>query len=138
MRKAVTPITIPAIQPTLEAVGNRFKAWRKRRPAGRRIADALWGTAVELCREHSVSEVSRALHLDYYDLKNRVHKTGDAGLGPDLGFVELDVGAPMVAPAEWRVEMEAPSGAKMTIFLKGSPRDWDPAELSRAFWSHGR
>ena len=138
MRKAVTAITIPAIQPTLEAVRNRFKAWRKRRPAGRRISDALWIAAVELCRDHSVSEVSRVLRLDYYDLKDRVHKAKDAGLGSDPGFVELDLGVPLVAPAEWRVEMESPNGAKMTLSLRGAPKDWDPAELSRAFWSHGR
>lgn len=138
MRKADTPITIPAIQPTLEAVRNRFKVWRKRGRAGRRIADALWGAAVALCRDHSVSEVSRVLRLDYYDLKDRVHKAKDAGLGSDPGFVELDLGGPLVSPAEWRVEMEAPNGAKMNLSLKGTPRDLDPLELSRAFWSQGR
>jgi hypothetical protein len=139
MRKVVAPITTPAVEPTLEAVRNRFKAWRKRRPAGRRISDGLWGAAVELCRDHSVSEVSRVLRLDYYGLKNRAHKAKDAGVGPDLGFVKLDLGTPMAAPSEWRVEMEAPNGAKMTLSLKGaSPRDLDPAELSRAFWSQGR
>jgi hypothetical protein len=93
---------------------------------------------MELCRDHSVSKVSRALRLDYYGLRNRVHRAKDAGLGSDIGFVKLDLGAPLVSPAEWRVEMEAPNGAKMTLSLKGTPRDLDPLELSRVFWSQGR
>ena len=137
MREAVAPVTRPVVRPTLEAVGKRFKTWRKKGRARRRISDALWGAAVELCRDHSVSKVSRALRLDYYDLRNRVHKIKDAGLGPDLGFVKLDLGAPMVAASEWRVEMEAPNGAKMAFSFKGSPRDLDPLELSRVFWSQG-
>lgn len=137
MREAVAPVTRPVVRPTLEAVGKRFKTWRKKGRARRRISDALWGAAVELCRDHSVSKVSRALRLDYYDLRNRVHKIKDAGLGPDLRFVKLDLGAPMVAASEWRVEMEAPNGAKMAFSFKGSPRDLDPLELSRVFWSQG-
>ena len=93
---------------------------------------------MDLCRDHSVSKVSRALRPDYYDLRNRVHKAKEAGLGPDLGFVKLDLGAPLVSPSEGRVEMEAPSGAKMTISLKGAPRDLDPLELRRVFWRQGR
>ena len=138
MRETVAPVTQSAVRPTLESVGKRFKAWRKKGHIGRRISDALWGAAVELCRDHPVSRVSRALRLDYYGLRNRVHKIKDAGLGPDLGFVKLDLGAPMVPASEWRVDMEAPNGAKMTLSLKGAPRDLDPLELSRAFWSQGR
>jgi len=138
MREAITPVVRSTVRPNLEAVRKRFETWRKRGRPGRRISEVLWDEAVELCRDHSVSEVSRVLRLDYYDLKDRVYKAKDAGLGLDPGFVELDLGAPLVAPAEWRVEMEAPNGAKMTLSLRGAPKDWDPAELSRAFWSHGR
>lgn len=138
MREAIAPITIPAVRPSLEAVRNRFKIWRKKGRAGRHISKALWGAAVELCRDHPVSRVSRVLRLDYYGLRDRVHKSKDIGLGPDLGFVNLDLGAPLVAPSEWRVEMEAPNGAKMVLSLKGGPGDLDPLELSRAFWSQGR
>jgi len=138
MREVLTPVTRPAVRPSIETVRKRFNTWRKKGRAARRISDALWSTAVELCRDHSVSKVSRALRLDYYGLKKRVHKTEDRGLAPDLGFVKLDLGAPPVAPSEWRVEMEAPNGAKMILSLKGAPRDWDPLQLSRAFWSQGR
>ena len=138
MKEAVASVPRPALRPTLETVRKRFQVWRKKGRAGRRIPTALWGAAMELCRDHSVSKVSRALRLDYYGLRNRVHRAKDAGFGSDNGFVQLDLGAPLVSPAEWRVEMEAPNGAKMTLSLKGAPGDLDPLEWSRAFWSQGR
>ena len=138
MRGVLSPAIRPDIRPTLETVKERFKSFRKKGRTRRRISSALWGAAVELCRDHSVSQVSRVLRLDYYDLRNRVHKARVAGSGPDLGFVKLDLGAPLVTPSEWRVEMEAPNGAKMTLSFKGAPSDLDPLEWSRAFWSQGQ
>jgi hypothetical protein len=138
MREGVTPVTAPAIRPSLEGVRKRFTNWRKKGRAGRRVSEDLWGAAVELCQDHPVSRVSRVLRLDYYGLRDRVHKSKETGSGPDLGFVKLDLGASLVGPSEWRVEMEAPNGAKMTLSLKGAPRDFDPLGLSRVFWSQGR
>jgi len=138
MKEAGVPAPRPTLRPTLETVRKRLQTWRKKGSAGHLIPTALWGAAVELCQDHSVSEVSRVLRLDYYGLKKRVHKTKDVGLEPNLGFVKLDLGAPLVSPAEWRLEMEAPNGAKMALSLKGAPRDLDPLELSRVFWSQGR
>jgi len=138
MSETVAPVPRPTLRPPLETVRKRLQTWRKKGRAGRRIPTALWGAAVELCRGHSVSKVARVLRLDYYGLKNRVHKTNDVGLEPNLGFVKLDLGAPLVSPAEWRVEMESPNGAKMVLSLKGTPTDLDPSELSRVFWSQGR
>lgn len=99
-------------------------------------------SAVGLCKEHRVGEVSRTLRLNYNGLKDRVLKAESMGLTirqrPALGgFVKLDLGAPM-APSECLVEMEAPNGGKMRMSLKGIPRDFDPVELSRAFWRQGR
>jgi len=140
MRESVAPVTTVAIRPTLEAVRRKFQIWRKKGRARRRIPTALWGSAVDLCRDHSVSKVSRVLRLDYFGLRKRVHESKDVSLASDMGFVKLDLGVPLVSPSEWRVEMEAPNGAKMTLSLKGggAPRDLDPLELSRAFWSQGR
>lgn len=138
MREAIAPVVRSTVRPTLEAVRKRFETWRKRGGPSRRISDALWDEAVELCRDHSISKVSRALRLDYYGLRKRAHKIMEARSATDLGFVKLDLGAPLVSAAEWRAEMEAPNGAKMTLSLKGAPGDLDPLELSRVFWSQGR
>jgi hypothetical protein len=58
------------------------------------------------------------------------------GKRSDLGFVKLDLGAPIV-PSECLVEMEAPNGAKMRMSFRGVLRDFDPVELGRAFWRQG-
>jgi hypothetical protein len=141
MRDPVANITLPTVRHSLEVIRNQFEAWRKRRHCRSGIPEALWQAAADLCREHSVWEVSRALRLNYNDLKRRVHRSRDRGLAvgnrPDLGFVKLDLGAP-IAPPECLVEMEAPNGAKMRMSLRGAARDFDPVELSRAFWRQGR
>jgi len=140
MKESIAPVVRPTLRPTIETIQKRFQTWRKKGHTGRRISTALWGAAVELCRDHSVSKVSRVLRLDYFGLRKRVHESKDVSLASDMGFVKLDLGVPLVSPSEWRVEMEAPNGAKMTLSLKGggAPRDLDPLELSRAFWSQGR
>jgi hypothetical protein len=110
MREAVAPVPRPTLRPTLGTVRKRLQTWRKKGHARHRIPTGLWGAAVDLCQDHSVSKVSRVLRLDYYGLKKRIHKTNDVGLEPNLGFVKLDLGAPLVSSSEWRVEMEAPNG----------------------------
>jgi hypothetical protein len=141
MRDAVANITLPTVRHPLEVVRNQFETWRKRRRCRGRIPETLWQAGVALCREHSVWEVSRALRLNYNDLKDRVPKARDVGLAvgqrPELGFVRLDLGAP-IAPSECLVEMEAPNGAKMKLSFRGVLREVDPVELSRAFWRQGR
>ena len=140
MQDTVTSITLPTVRHSLEVVRNQFEAWRKRRRCRTRIPEALWQAAADLCREHSIIEVSRALRLNYNDLRNRVPKARDVGLAvgqrSDLGFVRLDLGAPIV-PSECLVEVEAPNGAKMRMCLRGGLRDVDPVELGRAFWRQG-
>jgi hypothetical protein len=140
MRSPVAHRTLPSVRHPFEVVRNQFEAWRKRRPCRSRIPEDLWEAAAGLCKEHSVCEVSQGLRLNYNDLKHRVQKNKERDLairqGPDLGFVRVDLGAPMT-PSECLVELEAPNGARMRMSLKGVPRDFDPVELGRAFWRQG-
>jgi hypothetical protein len=80
------------------------------------------------------------LRLNYNDLKDRVQRSRDRGVAVgqrgEFGFVKLDLGTPIM-PSECLVEMEAPNGAKMRMSFKGSSREFDPVELSRAFWRQG-
>jgi len=142
MRDTRSLIITPTVRPTVEIVRKQFEIWRKRRRCRRPIPESLWEAAVRLCRKHSLWEVSRALRLNYNDLKNRVSKgiqDVDLAIGqrPDLGFVRFDLEAPM-SSSECLVEMEAPNGAKMKMSFRGAPRDFDPVELSRAFWGQGQ
>jgi hypothetical protein len=141
MRESHNLVPIPAIKPALEAVRNQFETWRKRRHCRGRIPESLWQAAVELCKEHPVGEVSRALRLNYNGLRNRVIRARErnlvVGQHSNLGFVRLDLGSPMT-PSECLVEMEAPNGARMRMSFKGVPGDFDPVELGRAFWREGK
>ncbi len=141
MRDAVANITLPIVSPTLESVHNQFQTWRRRRHCRCRIPETLWRAAVGLCKEHPVWEVSRALRLNYKDLNSRISKARGMVLNirqpSDLDFVKLDFGAPILS-SQCLVEMEAPNGAKMRMSLRGTGRDFDPVELSRAFWRQGR
>lgn len=53
-----------------------FARWRRTRPRGTKIPEALWRMAIGLAAEHGVSRASQALHLDYYALKRRLAATG--------------------------------------------------------------
>ncbi len=132
----------PIVKPTLEVVRNQFEIWRKRRRQRSRIPEALWQAAAELCKEYPVYEVSRSLRLNYNGLRHRIpeaapERSRAVGQGPDIGFVRLDLGAPITSP-ECLVEMEAPNGARMRMTFKGVLGDVDPGELSRAFWRQGQ
>jgi hypothetical protein len=141
MKDPVTNITLPTVRQPLEVVRNQIGAWRKRRRCRTRIPEVLWQAAADLCGEHSIFEVSRALRLNYNDLRNRVQRSRDRGLAigqePDVGFVKLDLGTPIIS-SECLVEMEAANGSKMRMSFRGVLRDVDPVELSRAFWRQGR
>ena len=143
MRDPVANITLPiaTVRPTVEVVRHQFEVWRKRRRCRTRIPEALWQAAADLCREHSLCEVSQVLRLNYNDLKDRVQRSRDRGVatgqGPELGFVNLGLGT-SIMPSECLVEMEAPNGAKMRMSFKGVARDFDPVKLGRAFWRQGQ
>ena len=55
----------PTKHPTIEDVQRQFKEWRQRNRPRARLPGELWESAVELCRQYTVSYVARALRLDY-------------------------------------------------------------------------
>ena len=119
-------VTVPA---EIEEAQLQFENWRCERKRGQRIPENLWGTAVELAKQHGVWPTARALHLDYNRLKRRV-RNGDDEVKSGA-FVELiSQGAVLCACI---VEMEDARGARMRIELKGAAAD--VTALSRTFWS---
>ena len=113
----------------IEEAQLQFENWRRERKRGQRIPQNLWGTAVELAKQHGVWPTARALHLDHNRLKRRVgNGEGDVN---STAFVELiSQGAILCACT---VEMEDARGARMRIELKGAAAD--VTALSRTFWS---
>jgi hypothetical protein len=127
-------ITTPTLIPSLEEVRNRFEAWRKNRKHREPIPDVLWEAAARLCKEHSIQRTAKALHLNYSDLKRRVHNLDivyPPGADSRSAFVELDI-SKSILPTECIVEMEGAGGAKMKVHFKGEV-DFDLLGLTKAF-----
>ncbi len=111
--------------------------WRAHRRRGQRIPEDLWGTAVQAARRHGVNRVSRALGLDYYNLKKRSGLSQEKARGAGSGeeeFVELarvsTEGSDPIAACV--VELEKGNGAKLRVCVgDGSTVDW--CRLKEAF-----
>jgi len=120
-----------SLPPDVERAARRFADWRSSR-TGRAIPIELWDLAAEVASRHGLSRTSRALRLQYNDLKKHVPAVlppGGSPAGPS--FVEiLSRTAPV--SSEISVEVEHPSGPKMRIRLTGADRAV-LTELSRIF-----
>ena len=119
-------VTVPA---EIEEAQLQFENWRCERKRGQRIPENLWGTAVELAKQHGVWPTARALNLDHNGLKRRVGN-GDEEVKSGA-FVELIPQGAILCTCI--VEMEDARGARMRIELKGAAAD--VTALSRTFWS---
>jgi hypothetical protein len=109
----------------------QFEAWRRKRKKGSRIPEELWESAVLAAREVGVNQTSRALKLDYYDLKNRVLASPSGRSLEPSAFLEFDSSAATFF-TEWAVEMENGSGSRIRIGARG-PSGPDVVGLCRAF-----
>jgi hypothetical protein len=120
---------------TLSEVKEQFKTWRKTRKSPRPIPKKLWAAAVNLTANHTISQISKELVLDYSTLKKRAavkKKTGSASMSP-ADFIEVNL-EPPAAVAECIVEMQDIAGAKMRMHFRGQT-DFDLLQLAKAFWS---
>jgi hypothetical protein len=121
--------------PSLSEVKEQFKIWRRTRKSSRPIPKKLWAAAVSLTAKHSISQISKALVVDYSALKKRaaVKKKDSAASISPARFIELNL-EPPVAVSECIVEMQDILGAKMRMHFRGKT-DFDLLELAKAFWS---
>ncbi len=120
----------------LEQVQKQFELWRRSRAKRGAIPDALWQAAIMLFPDYPVHRISKALRLNYTDLKHRVNAHRSTYEQPDVntaGFIELGLSDPM-RPAECIIEMADQKGATMRMYFKGET-GLDLLELGKAFWS---
>ena len=120
---------------SLSEVKEQFKTWRKTRKGLRPIPKKLWAAAVSLTTQHSISQISKELVLDYSALKKRAaikNKDSAASMSPS-GFIEVNL-EPPAAVSECIVEMQDIAGAKMRMHFRGKT-DFDLLELAKTFWS---
>jgi hypothetical protein len=131
----------PTPRPTLEDVRTRFETWRRGKKPRSRIPKSLWAAAVEICIEQPIYQVSRALGLNYTELKRRVAQTksaSDTQRSSDRGFVELSLLGLETQPVLCSIELESPRGSKLKMSFAGKCRDLDPLELAKLFWGAGQ
>ena len=97
----------------------QFEGWRQTRRPGLAIPEELWGQAAQLGAQQGVLVVSRALRLNYSDLKKRVAALGGNGtVKPAVAsFVEL-FPAPSASISRCLVEVESPRGAKLRVTME--------------------
>ena len=131
---------IPALPSPLDSLKYQFEQWRKTRKNRReRIPETLWSTAVELRKQYSVNQLSRALRLNYNDLKKRISEQNVYSKRKKISstdFVELAWQNGFSA-SECVIEMEDTYGSKMRMSFKGRA-DLALLELGKAFWSKGK
>jgi hypothetical protein len=86
--------------------------------------------------DYGLHRISKALRLNYTDLKHRVNACQSTCEQSDVstaGFIELGLSDAM-RPAECIIEMADQKGASMRMYLKGEA-GIDLLELGKAFWS---
>lgn len=127
----MTPDPSSPLPARLEAARQRFSAWRSNRPAQGRIPEELWRLAVKCALKHGAYPTVRALGLDYNGLKRRL--TAVSPPPPAATFVEVPPPTALHGAA-CTVEVQSPTGAKLTIHLRGGAVP-DLAELARRFCS---
>lgn len=117
-------------------VQRQLDEWRGQRSHGQRIPEELWGAAVQAVHQHGLNCVSRALSLDYYQLKKRSGLCkGKRGARPEAGvgamFVELEP-ARVETGTTCVVELEKGNGTKLRVCVRdGETVDW--CRLKEAF-----
>ena len=116
----------------------RFERWRATREK-RRIPEALWKVAAGLASEFGVHRTSRALRLNYEELKRRW--SASAG-GKEKPSAEAEASSfvPLIAPGlvggEGAAEYKGVDGTWMRVEWKGASPDL--ARLSESFFFGGR
>jgi hypothetical protein len=121
---------------TLEQVSQQFEYWRQTREKRCPIPEKLWRATESLYPRYSLYHISKALRLNYTDLKQRVEQKQPAFIPPSINpaeFIEVKVNS-AIRPAECLVELEDPFGAKMRMHFKGDA-GLDLLELGRIFLS---
>jgi hypothetical protein len=122
--------------PAMKQVQQQFEYWRRTRKKRCAIPGKLWRAAESLYPEHSLYHISKALRLNYLDLKGRIDGKQIDSIPSTINaaeFIELKLDSPM-QPSECFVEMEDSFGAKMRMHFKGGA-GLDLLELGRMFWS---
>ena len=135
MNQESLPESLP---PRLEEIRDQFETWRRTRQKRGPIPDRLWEAAVGLSGNYTILQISKALRLNYTDLKHRVLAQDAHGIvktDKTPPFIELDFKQPNSLP-QCVIKMQKPNGSKMKLYFTAETRV-DLLELSKCFWRNG-
>jgi hypothetical protein len=122
----------------LNAVIDAFERWRAEKRPGERIPQRLWQASISLHPRYSVYQISRALRLDFVDLRDRVGRSGSGKKGGGKGqkgpqFVQLPM-AMGGGVADCRVKVRGGRKVRITVKLRAAAPG-TVVELLRELWS---
>ncbi len=127
-----------ALPMRLKRGAERFERWRATRQK-RSIPEALWKVAEGLASEFGVHRTSRALKLNYKELKRRWSSSAEGKARPSAE-AEASTFVPLIAPGlvggEGAAEYKGVDGTWMRVEWKGASPDL--ARLSESFFFGGR
>lgn len=127
------PIKDEQQQPiTITDVRERFEQWRQTRKKRTAIPEDLWTAAIALSEWHSAYKISKALRLNYTELRKRIEQSRGRLLPETIQseFIGFEIGK--AESAEYIIEMAHRNGASMKAHIRGSHIDF--LELSNIFF----
>src|SRR6266481_1699125 len=107
-----------AIPDDLLQLSQRLEEWRGANPPRTRLPESMWEAAVEMAQRHGLHCATKALRMDYTQLKKRLPAGTQSPRPAPSAFLEL-LASP-TGPGECVVELES-AGGRMRVSMKGVP-----------------
>jgi hypothetical protein len=121
-------------QANMQAVSVLFDQWRSTRKKKDRIPESLWEAAADLSPSYSTCQISKALRLDFKELKRRIRDRSHRAAPPE--FVELKVER-LFSTGQCLMEVRSPAGFELKIqTVTALPPQC--MQLLSCFLDHGR
>ena len=121
-------------QEKMLAAGVLFDEWRGRRKKRDRIPENLWEAAVGLSPFYSTCQISKALRLDFRELKRRIGDRSSRKTPSE--FVELKVER-LFSTGQCVMEVRSPDGFELKIRTEAALPP-QCMQLLSCFLDHGR
>jgi hypothetical protein len=102
----------PESQEKMLAASVLFNQWRSTRKKRDRIPEGLWEAAANLSPSYSTCQISKALRLDFKELKRRIRDRSSTKA--PSGFVELKVER-LFSTGQFVMEVRSPAGFELKI-----------------------
>ena len=124
----------PESQARMQAVSALFDQWRSTRKKRDRIPESLWEEAADLSPSYSTCQISKALRLDFKELKRRIRDRSSRAAPSE--FVELKVER-LFSTGTCVMEVRSPAGFELKIQTDAALPP-QCMQLLSCFLDHGR